>query len=1044
MIMSRSCCPWPGGFVRLILALLLVLPGLPSPVRGQGSNGALRGGVQDADFYVPLPGIAIQLEGTAHGATTDDNGNFFINDLPPGQYVVLASGSGFVRERRAGVVVSAGSVSEVALNLTAEVVELDEFVVTAEDLVETQSAVSTLQLRSEMESFTDVLGAKFIAQTGASDAAKLLAKTTGVNVADGRFVVVRGLNDRYNVVSLNSLRVPSSDPDRRAVALDLFPSAVIEDVRTSKTFVADLNGESTGGTINIVTKAVPDADFAKFKAGLGYNTQSTGNDRFLSYQGGGTGLFGTADSRRLPDFIKSSALPQLDGSSRPDSPVRLERQRVNDALSPVMGSREVTAPVDFSLEASLGQRGEFMGAPAGLTVAADYSKKYVYNDDDLVGRYQFDPATGEVQVLRRLSSVRSGQETMRAGLLVAAGIEPDDDSEIVFTYFLNRIAEDRATIQDGLLDTNQFAETDRDYRESLAYTERELRVMQLTGRHGERINGRDLEINWALAYNQSSQLEPDHRFVRGILDLSDPVPGPGGVVGTYRPVPGNPVVPEFQRLWRELNDQNYSARLDLASDLFEGADGDEARIKFGGQLDYSDRDYRSDAFVYNRGAQNNAFPSLAKPGFPGATWADVFLSGNQPVGVDADGIPNNAPFNSVNQFNYLYRANGFEFYESSQLIAAGYAALQFDLGPSLNVSLGARLESTDIKVQSSQIYQYPDELLRFALLSDVDRLGPDDTLRQLVNAAFNGDAAARSDPRLLARSRAAIQEQHLLPALAATWDMSETMRVRSSLTRTVARPSFKELAPVVFLNVESGDIFVGNVDLEMSTITNYDARWEWFPDPGSLLGVSFFAKRIQKPIELSQESGSAGDVVRYVNSEEGSVYGMELEFQRDLSFITESLRHVAIGANYSYIRSQATRPDFVGNTIDPDTGLPEGIPSLFGRSRRLQGQPDYIVNFNLTYDNPEQPLSFGAFLNVTGPQLYAVGGRPEDPDVFQEPYTTLDLGVGYRLGKRAKLAFRAQNVLNAELRRYYNNQGRPVHSTRQTGVGFSLSMSVDW
>lgn len=1014
-----------------------------SVLSAQEANGALRGSVQDADFYVPIPAVSIQLEGTGYTTQTDDSGNFFINDLKPGQYTVLASAGGYIRERRADVVVSSGSVAEVSLGLTAEIVELDEFVVSSEELVDTNSTAAALTLRSEMKSFTDVLGAKFIAQTGASDASKLLAKTTGVNVADGKFVVVRGLNDRYNVVNLNSLRVPSSDPDRRAVALDLFPSAVIEDIRTSKTFVPDLNGESTGGTINIITKAVPDEDFVKFKAGTGYNTQSTGNDKFLSYKGGGTGMFGTADSRKLPDFIKGSSLPAMDGASRPDSPDRMFRQRVNNSLSPVMGTQEVSAPVDFTLEASMGHRGEFMGAPAGVTVALDYSKKYVYSDDDLVGRYQFDPSTGEVQVLKRLSTIRSGQETMRAGLLVAAGIEPDEDDEIVFTYFFNRIAEDRATLQEGLLDINQFAATDRDYRESLAYTERELKVWQLAGKHKSDINGKNLDVNWAVAYNQSSQLEPDHRFVRGILDLSNPVPNANGVVGIYRPVPGNPTVPEFQRLWRELHDENYSARLDVASDMFEGVDGEKVRVKFGGLLDYSDREYRADSFVYNRGAQNNEFPSLAKPGFPGATWGDVFLIGNQPVGVDLDGIPNNAPFNSVNQFNYLYRANGVEFYNASQMIAAGYAALEFDLGPSLNITLGGRVESTDIKIQSSPIYQYPDEFLRFALLSDIDRLGPDDTMRQLVNAAFNGDVAAQNDPRILARSRASIQEQHFLPAMSVNWDMTETMRVRSAISRTVARPSFKEMAPVVFLNVESGDLFVGNVDLEMSTIMNYDVRWEWFPSAGSLIGVSFFAKQIDKPIELSQESGTSGDVVRYVNTEKGSVYGLELEFQRDLSFITDELKHFAIGANYSYIQSQATRPEFVTTGTDSN-GNPLTVPSLFGRSRRLQGQPDYIFNFNLTYDNPEFPLSYGAFLNVTGPQLYAVGGRPEDPDVFQEPFTTLDLGVTYRMTKNSRVSLRAQNVLNAELTRYYNNQGKPTYSTRKTGIGFSLSMTVDW
>ncbi len=1032
------CQPW-----WILLAVLWLLPCTGLRAQAQANNGALRGSILDADFSVPVAGASVLLEGTSLGATTDENGSFFINGIPPGQYSLLASKDGFVRERRSGsVVVTAGSVKEVDLEMTAEVVELDEFVVSQEELIETTQATETIALRAELKTFTEVLGQQFISQTGASDASKLLSKVTGVNVADGKFVVVRGLNDRYNVVSLNSLRVPSSDPDRRAVALDLFPTAVIQDIRTTKTFLPDLSGEATGGTINIVTKAVPEQDFAKFKVGTGYNTQATGNDKFLTYRGGGTGVFGTADSRALPDFIRNDPMKDLAllGPTRLDNPERLKRQRVTDALSPVMGSSEAEAPLDFSLEASLGHRGEFMGAPAGITIAADYSKKYTYSDSDVVGRYIFgtlaDPAPGEVSVVRRVSTVRYGQETMHAGILVAAGIEPDEDSEIIFTYFFNRVAEDRATLQYGVVDPNQFDSRLRDYRESLAYTQRDLRVMQLNGHHLEDINGKDLDIRWAVAYNQSSQLEPDHRFVRGFYNEGS---------GIYEPVPGNPAVPEFQRLWRELYDNNYTARLDITSDLFEG-DGVAAKIKFGGLLDYSDRRYRSDSFVYNRGERNNAFPNIFKPAVNGATWADEFLNNNLPVGQDVDGVPNNGPFSPVNLLNYLYRANEYETYQASQILAAGYTTLDFDLAPGLNIALGARLESTDIKIQSTPIWQYPDEALRTALLSLEDRLGADDTVRQLVNAAFQGNLAARNDPRITSRSRAAIQEQHFLPALAVNWDATENTRVRAAISKTVARPSFKEMAPVVFLNVESGDLFVGNSDLVMSEITNYDTRWEWFPSPGSLVGVSFFAKTIDNPIEFSQEGGdqSGPAVVRYVNAEKGSVYGLELEFQRDLSFIAEELRHFSIGANYSYMKSQATRTEFTGNTIDPNTGLPQTVPSLFGKTRRLQGQPDYIANFNLNYDNPEYPVTFGTFLNITGPQLYAVGGRPEDPDVFQEPYTTLDLSVSYKLTKRSKLTLRAQNLLNAQVTRYFNNEGRPVHSTRQTGIGFSLSLTCEW
>ncbi len=998
-----------------------------SAVHAQQGGGGLRGTVLDADFSVPVAGASVVLEGTNLSAQTNEEGGFFIIDVPPGQYAVLISKEGFIRERRGDLVINAGSVKEVDLELTAEVVELDEFVVSQEEIIDSTGGVGEIELRTELKSFTDVMGAQFISQTGASDAAKLLSKQTGVNVADGKFVVVRGLSDRYNVVSLNGLRVPSSDPDRRAVSLDLFPTAVIRNVATTKTFLPSLNGESTGATIDILTKAVPDEDFVKFKYGTNFNTQSTGNKGFLTYNGGGTGTFGTAQERMLPDFIKYGEFGILNGSSRVDTPVRLERQRANDTLSKSFGTIQKAPPPDMSLEASIGHRFEFMGAPAGITIAGDYSKKYTHNDDDLVARYLFDPGTGEVQVQRRISAVTNSSETMRSGLLVSAGIQPDDGNEIIFTYFLNRVAEDRATLQFGDLDPNNFALSEKDYRETIAYTERELRVMQLSGKHEFESVGRDLEFSWAMSYNTSSQLEPDHRFVRGIYDTGS---------RNYNPIPGNPVVPEFQRYWRELYDQSYSLRSDIVTDLFGESDL-KAKLKFGTFFDYSDRKYRADSFTYNRGQQNNIYPNTVKPGNPGDTWGDWFLYRNQPVGVDLDGTPNNGVFNPVNSLLYIYRQNSPETYNSSQMLASAHAAIEMDVAPGLNITFGARLESTDLKVKATPIYLYAEERIRQSLLSDQQLSDP--TITQVLNDAFNGNKLAQQDPRLLARSSANISSQDFLPAISLNWDVTEHTRVRSAISQTIARPSFKELAPVVFQNIETGDFFVGNRDLQMSNISNYDIRWEWFPSPGSLVGASFFGKVIDNPIELSQSNDPVTGTTfsKFINAEQANVYGMELEFQRDLSFLVDELKPFSIGANFSYIYSQATRPAFYDN-------LGKEIPSLFGKNRRLQGQPDYIFNFNLTYDSPENPVGGGVFLNVVGPQLFAVGGRPEDPDVFQEPYTTLDLGVSYRLTKRTKLQFRAQNMLNATLRRYYDNQAKPVYSTRQTGIGFSLSLTADW
>lgn len=1032
----------PGMF-RAVCIITLLTAWLCPEVFSQVASGALRGSIQDADFFAPLNGVSVSLEGAALSALSDADGNFFINNIPPGSYTLIAVRDGYVRERVSDLVITAGGVKEVSVQMTGEVVELDEFVVTDEVIATETSTVEAISLRTELKSFTEVLGQQFISQTGASDAAKLLAKTTGVNVSEGKFVVVRGLADRYNSVTLNGLRVPSSDPDRRAVALDLFPTAVIRDVRTSKTFLPNLPGESTGATIDVKTKTVPQEDFVKFKVGNGYNTQATGNRRFLSYNGGGTGTFGTASERAMPDFLRNTTTTDLpSGLNSANLPLRAFRQRINETLSREMGTKEKEAPMDFTLEASMGHRTEFMGLPAGFTIAVDYSKKYTYSDRDALGRYTFVndptlPEVGQVESVRRLAmpasdlvdfinagtapgsvlpsdnlplGIRNGQETMRAGMLVSAGIELDADSELNFTYFFNRVAEDRATLQIGYDAAN--ADTGS-LRESIVYTERQIRSYQVAGSHGiDQEAGADLKVDWALSYNTSYQYEPDQRF--SILNYDLPL----GTGSFTFPIQDQEF---FQRIWRELNDENYNFRLDVESDLFGDALPEDvtAKVKFGGLLDYSDRSYRSDTFAYLAQGNKLFFNSEITPDTQNPeTLGDVLL-------VDIPNLTTNPSGAS-----YLFRQNEPEIYDASQMISAGYLMFDVDLTPTINLVFGARVETTDLHTQASPIWIYPDRDLRVALLSIAQQSDPA-LVALLETAASPTDsparAAARSDPRLIARSRANISETSVLPALSVTWEMAEHQRFRTAVSQTIARPSFKEISPVVFANAETGDFFVGNIDLKTSSITNYDMRWEWFPEPGALVGVSAFAKTIKDPIEFSQD----GIFTRYINVDKAVVYGFELEFQRDLSFIAPELKPFSLGANYSYIKSIATRSNLGG-------------PAVFGTTRRLQGQPDYIFNFNLNYESEDNPWSGGVFLNVIGQQLFAVSSRFNEPDIFQEPVTTLDLGMAYRLGKTCKLNFRASNITNAEVRRVYNNSQKPVYSIRRPGVGFSVSMTFDW
>ena len=140
-----------------------------------------------------------------------------------------------------------------------------------------------------------------------------IKRVSGASVVGGKYVYVRGLGERYSAVRLNGAALPSADPDRRAVNMDLFPASMLDQIVTTKSFTPDRPGDFTGGSIDIGTKSFPDRLTMSASTTLSYNTQATWNDHFLTYPGGGVGWLGSDDgTRELPALLaEGTAVPDI-------------------------------------------------------------------------------------------------------------------------------------------------------------------------------------------------------------------------------------------------------------------------------------------------------------------------------------------------------------------------------------------------------------------------------------------------------------------------------------------------------------------------------------------------------------------------------------------------------------------------------------------------------------------------------------------------------------------------------------------------------------
>ncbi|MFM8360176.1 MAG: TonB-dependent receptor domain-containing protein, partial [Verrucomicrobiota bacterium] len=221
----------------------------------------------------------------------------------------------------------------------------------------------------------------------------------------------------------------------------------------------------------------------------------------------------------------------------------------------------------------------------------------------------------------------------------------------------------------------------------------------------------------------------------------------------------------------------------------------------------------------------------------------------------------------------------------------------------------------------------------------------------------------------------------------------------------------------------------------MSAIDNYDLRWEWFPEPGAILSVSFFHKGLANAIER-QFITIDGEIISFVNRPAGQVRGFEVEARHPLGFLDPSLAEFSLGFNAAYLQSTvaltpaeiANRTQFLGDA---------------SASRPLFDQSPYIFNVDAAWDHPDWGTTATLVFNLSGPRI-AIAGLAT-PDVYEQPAPQLDFLVSQRLGDHFKLRLAVRNLLDPRVERTYGRDpGAPRYSSYQRGLGLGLSVGYEF
>jgi len=926
-------------FLTLLIAFILISISL------NAQKGIIRGAVVDESNGEALISVTIVAEGTIVGITTDLDGKFNLS-IDPGTYNLKISYISYESQTISNVRVRPGEVTLLDnIRLKQSTIGLSEVTITASASRSSESAITTIRMNSP--SLTDGISATSFKRMGDSDAASSMKRVTGVSVEGGKYVYVRGLGDRYTKTILNGVDIPGLDPDRNTMQMDIFPTNLIDNIIVHKSFSAELPADFTGGVIDIAIKDFPDQKKGNISLSSSYNPDFHFKSDFLTYKGGKTDFLGFDDGTRaipatenLPFFASVLANPSGEQGMR--------YREILEGFNPAMAAMKQTSLMDYSFAGSFGNQIPVRKITIGYNFGFSYKSNNEFYKDAEYGRYGLssNPDIMDLEVREFQKGDFGVKSVLLSGLAGFAVKTRNSKYRINIMHLQN--GESKAGIFDytGSDQGSNFS----GFQHNLEYSERALTNLLIDGR--TTFNTSKWDITWKLSPTISSISDPDARFIRYVTDNND-----------YR-INTESGFPE--RIWRNLSEINLIGVVHVSKGfMFRG---EKARLNFGGQYGYKERDFMIRKFMFNirnvplTGDPDEIFRSenlwpLYGTGYTsGTTYEPGFIPSNP------------------NQFN-ANSSNG-----------SGYLSLEMNLTKRLRTIAGLRVEN--------YLQRYTGQNQQGTIILDNTKL---------------------------------LDETGFFPSVNFIYSLTSNQNIRLSYAKTIARPSFKELSFAEIVDPLSGRTFVGgmfrdaddiagreywNGNLVSSQIHNADLRWEIFRKNNQLISISGFYKYFHNPIEIVQYATQTG-CFQPRNVGNGQVLGLELELRQNLGEITVALNNFDLTSNISVTRSriELSLTEYYSRLENARVG------QTIEKYREMAGQAPWIINSGITYNGGERgfwaDLEAGLYYNVQGTTLQYVG-IADRPDIYTLPFHSLNLSLSKTFGneKRAQIGLKIDNLLN--------------------------------
>ena len=872
-------------------------------------TGKLTGRVLSSEGGRAISGARVFVRGTSVDTRTDENGRFSAT-VPAGKTLSISVvHSAYSAQTVSGIKVKPNATTSRTVKLTPASMELEEFVVLAPKVQ--GSLTDVIMEEKKINAIANIIGSEEFSKKGDSSAAGALKRVTGVTLIGGKSIFVRGLGERYSNVELNSLPLPSPDPTKRVVPLDIFPSNMIGSMKVQKSGTADIPANFGGGYIDMRTKNKSDEDYIKIGIGLKGNV-NTGTD-VISHEGSTNDWLGYDNGYRdIPsDILAHSAV--------------IEGQAINNFSRSDLGNGDRTAGEERLMEMTKTYTkrnfGTFKEAlPVGKSFSVEGLKNFTIEDDHKISvfanysykqdhkykeeqffKYTYD-ADSKPQNLISDGYKRIATSKYSQGAMLNVDYSFLDVLSIKYTKLFTHVGEKNTRETEGVFGSN----FDYQYYTYLDWSERTLNADQLTGSFDYELFNKKSTLNFGLEYATAILHQPNNFL--------------------YQDIRRGESEDEYERLYYAGSQNFLAKRIESEDDLLAlyinnkieyGFFSEDDYLEFGGSYSNKERSSQYQRFYLNRNGGHGISDYTDLPGGdPEALLNDYVRNeteySNFPFAIKSLFDPSDYFDATVNETNLFFN-----------MFAKPYEKLE--------VMVGFRYVNL-----SQTLFEYAEDV---------------------------------NDGKKIVKVENALEIIDFFPSFSMKYSYDEENIFDFAFSKTFIVPDLREFSSGSYFHPYDVANVHGNPDLNNTIIYSADLKYSHYFSQSEYVKAGIFYKYLDKPIEDTQLDSSSLPIYSYENADYATLYGIELDGRKNLAFLGSTfansikpymgdLEKYYIAANFSFTSSDVTLRK-------------EQEALLTSNHRQLQGlsQTVYNATFGYDADNRSVTLSY----NNMGERIRKVG-----------------------------------------------------------------------